>query len=106
MVKPTAKKAVVKYSHTQYKISERRACRLFKLSRTGFRHKAKRSDDPNVIVRIKELAEQRRRFGYRRLHTLLKREGVKMNHKKLRRIYKEQNLSLKIRKGKKNQNHA
>ena len=100
-MKPAARKAVVTYAVSSYPISERRACRLFRLSRTVRRYRSLRSDDPKTIARIKELAEVRRRFGYRRLFTLLKREGIKMNQKKFRRIYKEQKLSLKIRKGRK-----
>lgn len=97
-MKPQAKKAVVSYTRTSYPISERRACRLFRLSRTGNRYQSIRGDDPKIIARIKELADQRRRFGYRRLFNLLKREGIRMNQKKFRRIYREQKLSLKIRK--------
>jgi putative transposase len=97
-VKPRAKKAVVSYTRTSYPVSERRACRLFSLSRSVNRYQSIRFDDPKIIERIKELAERRRRFGYRRLFTLLKREGIKMNQKKFRRIYREQKLSLKVRK--------
>lgn len=92
---------MVSYTRSSYSVSERRACRLFRLSRCAFRHKTVRVDDPAVIARIKELAEERRRWGYRQLHRLLTREGIKMNQKKFRRIYREQKLSLKIRKGKK-----
>lgn len=98
MVKPAAKKAVVLYSRSAYPLSERRACRLFQLSRTANRYHTIRVDDPKVIARIKELAERRRRFGYRRLFNLLQREGINMNQKKFRRIYREQKLSLKVRK--------
>lgn len=92
---------MVSYSQSHYPISERRACRLFRLSRTVKKYKSLRTDDPEIILKIKNLAERRRRFGYRRLFALLKREGVFMNQKKFRRIYNEQSLSLKIRKGKK-----
>ncbi len=99
---PQARKAAVIYARTSFNISERRACRLFRLSRTVSRYKTKRDeDDPAIILKIKDLAERRRRFGYRRLFTLLKREGIFMNQKKFRRIYNEQKLSLKIRKGRK-----
>jgi putative transposase len=101
VVKPQARKAVVSYTQKSYPVSERRACRLFRLSRSVSRYKNLRTDDPEVIFRIKDLAERRRRFGYRRLFTLLKREGISMNQKKFRRIYKDQRLSLKIRKGRK-----
>jgi putative transposase len=57
-----------------------------------------RNDDPKLVTRLRELAEVRRRFGYRRLHVLLKREGFKLNQKKLRRIYREQKLTVKMRK--------
>lgn len=92
---------MVSYTQINFPVSERRACRLFRLSRTVQRYQLQRLDDPEVIEKIKNLSERRRRFGYRRLFTLLKREGVFMNQKKFRRIYKEQRLSLKIRKGKK-----
>lgn len=101
MVKPQAKKAVVSYAQNTYPVSERRACRLFRLSRSVSRYRSLKIEDPKVIKRIQELSEQRRRFGYRRLFVLLKREGIKMNQKKFRRIYSEQKLSLKIRKGRK-----
>ena len=100
-MKPQARKAVVSYTQSSYTVSERRACRLFRLSRSVSRYKLKRSDDPEIILKIKDIAERRRRFGYRRIFTLLKREGIKMNQKKFRRIYFEQKLSLKIRKGRK-----
>lgn len=101
MVKPQARKAAVNYTQSSYPVSERRACRLLRLSRTVKRYQTSRKDDPEVILKIKDLSEKRRRFGYRRLFTLLKREGIKMNQKKFRRIYSEQKLSLKIRKGSK-----
>ena len=101
MVKPQARKAAVAYAQSSYSIRERRACRLFRLSRAVKRYKLNRKDDPEIILKIRDLSERRRRFGYRRLFNLLKREGVFMNEKKFRRIYREQKLSLKFRKGKK-----
>jgi putative transposase len=52
-------------------------------------------------TRLRELASQRRRFGYRRLHILLTREGLLMNHKKLRRLYREERLQVRRRRGRK-----
>lgn len=100
-MKPAVRKVVVQYSQDTYPISERRACCLFRLSRTVKRYQSVREDDPLIIDRIKALAEPRRRWGYRQLHRTLTREGVKMNQKKFRRIYNEQKLSLKIRMGRK-----
>jgi putative transposase len=98
VVKPRARKAAVFYAEAKYPISERRACRLFRLSRAVRRYKRQREDDPKFIARLKELAQHRRRYGYRRLFILLRREGFKMNQKKFRRIYFEQGLSLKVRR--------
>lgn len=92
---------MVQFAHDQYPISVRRACRLFRLSRSVKNYKVLRADDPAVIERIKELAERRKRWGYRQLHRVLAREGIRMNQKKFRRIYRELKLSLKIRKGRK-----
>ena len=89
---------MVQHAKTHFQMSERRACRLFRLSRTVAKYKSKRVDDPKLVNRLKELASQRRRFGAKRLHTLLKREGFKVNLKKIKRIYREQNLLLKMRK--------
>jgi putative transposase len=52
-------------------------------------------------MRLRELASVRRRFGYRRLHILLRREGIVMNHKKLRRLYREERLQVRRRSGRK-----
>ena len=98
MVEPAAKKAAARFAEEVFQLSERRACRLLKISRTAKRHPRKRVDDPKLIERIKELAATRSRWGYRQLHRSLTREGVKMNQKKFRRIYREQKLSLKVRK--------
>lgn len=98
MVKPRARKAAAIYAQNKFPISERRACRLFRLSRTVSRYSKKRSNDPKLVARLKALAELRRRFGAKRLHTLLRREGFHVNLKKLKRIYREENLLLKQRK--------
>ena len=60
-----------------------------------------RPDDTGLRQRLRELASQRRRFGYRRLHLLLEREGVRMNWKKLYRLYREEKLTVRKRGGRK-----
>ena len=80
-------------------ISERRACRLVGLSRTVLSYATK--PDPEAAElrdRLADLAATRRRFGYRRLHALLRREGVAVNHKRLYRIYREAGLSVRRRR--------
>jgi putative transposase len=65
------------------------------------RYASKRPDDSGLRARLRELAHERRRFGYRRLHILLRREGLHMNHKKLRRLYREERLQVRRRMGRK-----
>jgi putative transposase len=65
------------------------------------RYRRRRPDDAAVRSRLRELAAHRRRFGYRRLHILLTREGLVMNHKKLRRLYREERLQVRRRGGRK-----
>lgn len=79
----------------------RRASRLVGLGRNTLRYKPEPDKDAPLRVRMKELAEERRRFGCRRLHVLLKREALVVNHKRTERIYKEENLSLRVRRRKK-----
>lgn len=81
--------------------SQRRACRLIGVAPKVFRHRTGRPDDGALRARLKALAAERRRFGYRRLHLLLKREGVAVNHKKLFRIYREERLVVRKRAGRK-----
>ena len=81
--------------------SQRRACALAGIDPGVYRYRSKRPDDSNVRKRLRELAAERRRFGYRRLHILLKREGVEMNWKKLYRLYKEERLTVRKRGGRK-----
>jgi putative transposase len=82
-------------------LSHRRASDLAGLSRNTLRYEAKPDRDEGLRGRMKELAEKRRRFGYRRLHVLLKRERLVENHKRTERIYRQEKLSLRIRKRKK-----
>ena len=81
--------------------SQRRACGLAGLHTKTYRYRSSRSDDGVLRTRLKSLAHERRRFGYRRLHILLKREGIFVNHKKLYRIYKEERLAVRKRGGRK-----
>jgi len=69
-------------------MSERRACKAIGFCRMTMRYEPGRPDDAALRERMKALAHERRRFGYRRLHVLLKREGHAVNHKKLFRLYR------------------
>lgn len=81
--------------------SQRRACKLVGLQPKTYRYASTRPDDDALRARLKELASQRRRFGYRRLGLLLARQGVRINRKKLYRLYKEERLTVRKRGGRK-----
>jgi putative transposase len=82
-------------------LSQRHACRLVGLDRSTLRYQRKRTDDTAVRQRLRDLAAERRRFGYRRLGWMLAREGHAMNHKKLYRLYREEQLMVRRRRGRK-----
>jgi putative transposase len=84
-----------------YEVSQRRACSVIGADRSSIRYHSSRPDDAMIRTRLRELAAVRRRFGYRRLLVLLRREGLQMNHKKLRRLYAEERLQVRRRGGRK-----
>jgi putative transposase len=101
MVTPAARREAVAHLRLAYKVSERRACSTLGADRTSIRYCSHHPDDGAVRARLRELAAIRRRFGYRRLHILLAREGITMNHKKFRRLYREERLQVRRRGGRK-----
>jgi putative transposase len=83
----------------QFQLSERRACRLVGLSRDSFRNPPMASEQTQALrYRIVDIAHQRRRFGYRRVHDLLRRDFPGVNHKRVYRLYREANLAVRKRK--------
>ena len=86
---------------TEKDYSQRRACRLVGLAPKVYRYRTRRADDGALRGRLKALAAHRRRFGYRRLYLVLRREGIKVNHKKLFRIYVQEKLTVRKRSGRK-----
>ena len=82
-------------------MSERRACCLIGADRRMVRYQSCRPSDRNLRERLRELASERRRFGYRRLHVLLRREGLVQNRKKTQRLYREEGLAVRRRRGRK-----
>ena len=101
MVTPAARREAVAHLRVAFEVSERRACSTLGADRTSIRYRSRRPDDASIRARLRELAAIRRRFGYRRLHILLRREGIIMNHKKLRRLYREERLQVRRRGGRK-----
>lgn len=76
-------------------MSERRACNLLKLHRSTFRYKSIKDPQVELRIRLKDLAAARVGYGYKRLHVLLQREGWNVNHKRIYRLYIEENLGLR-----------
>src|SRR5690606_9169305 len=79
---PAAKREAVAHLRVCHGMSERRACRVIDADRKSVRYRSTRADDAELREKLRELANRRRRFGYRRLHILLRREGVMINRKK------------------------
>ena len=79
-------------------MSERRACRVVGADRKSVRYRSTRPDDADLRERLRALAAERRRFGYRRLHILLRRDGVLVNRKKTQRLYTEEGLTVRKRR--------
>jgi putative transposase len=98
-VTPAARKPVVQHLRKEWQLSERRACGLVDVSRMAMRYVSVR-DDGALRARLRKLAGERRRWGYRKLHVLLRREGMLVNHKRIERIYREEGLSVRRRKRK------
>lgn len=98
ILKPAAMREAVVHLQACHGMSERRACRVIDADRKSVRYRSTRDDDGSLREKLRELANQRRRFGYRRLHILLRREGVMINRKKTQRIYREEGLAVRRRR--------
>jgi len=105
VVTPAALRSVVTYLKEGFQLSERWACTIVGLCRNSYRYQAKPKNDEEIRSRLRELAEQRRKFGAPRLHTLLRREGRLINHKRTERLYREEGLSLRLKKRRKRISH-
>lgn len=101
MVTPAAERRAVAHLMGTHGMSERRACKATGFCRMTVRYKPTREDDASLRERMKAIARERRRFGYRRLHVLLRREGFEVNHKRLFRLYREERLTVRRRGGRK-----
>ena len=98
---PAAKREAVAHLTTAHEMSERRACQVIRADRKMVRYRSRRPADAELRSRLRELAAEQRRFGYRRLHVLLRHEGHVVNRKKTQRLYREEGLSVRRRRGRK-----
>ena len=100
MVKPAARRSSAKWRRGRLDLSVRRACQIVELSESTYRYRSCRTEPAGLRRRLLELARERPRFGYRRLHALLVREGWCINHKRIQRMYREEGLSVRRKKRK------
>jgi putative transposase len=94
-MKPARKREMVDHVRAAWRVSIRRACRAVPVDRSTYHYRSKRPGQAPLSKRIKEIAATRVRYGYRRIHVLLRREGWVVNHKRVRRLYTEEGLQLR-----------
>ena len=98
MVGPAAKRDAVAHLRGVLEMSERRACSLVAADRKMIRYRSRRPPDTELRARLRELANQRRRFGYRRLYILLRDEGEASGINRIYRLYREEGLAVRKRR--------
>jgi len=103
--KSPCKRALVQEVCAQFAIAARRSCRLIGIARATFHYQGHAPDLTALPMRLRDLAEVRRRFGSRRLHVLLQRERRAVNHKRVYRLYREAGLNWRGRAKKKRGSH-
>ena len=98
MVGPAAKRAAVAHLQAIMSLSERRACSVVGADRKMIRYRSSRPPDAALRGRLRDLANERRRFGYRRLFVLLRREGEPSGINRIYRLYREEGLTVRKRR--------
>jgi transposase InsO family protein len=98
VVTPAVKREAVAQLKSLFGLSEGRACRIAGADRKMVRYQARRAPDMELRGRLRELANERRRFGYRRLFVLLRREGEPSGINRISRLYREEGLTVRKRK--------
>lgn len=101
MVTPGAKREAAVHLCATHGVSQRRACEVLQVDRSSVRYRSIRPDDADLRVAMSKVAGERRRFGYRRIHIMLERQGIVMIQKKLRHLYREEKLQVRKRGGRK-----
>ena len=94
---PSRRREVVRHLQQAYGVSERRACRATGFARSTQRYRSVADPQTALRVRLRDLAAARVRYGYRRLWVLLRREGYRVNHKRIYRLYREEGLAIRPR---------
>lgn len=99
MVGPAAKREAVTHLKVTMGLSERRACQIISADRKTVRYQSSRPPELELRAKLRDLANERRRFGYRRLFVLLRRDGEPSGINRIYRLYREEGLSVRKRKG-------
>ena len=92
---PSRRRPVVSYRHDTYRVSEQRACRVARMAVSTFRYESREEPRTALRLRIREIAQTRVRYGYRKIRVLLNREGWKVGKKLVYRLYREEGLDLR-----------
>jgi putative transposase len=101
-----AKRSLLVHCQQVWAVSKTRACRVIKLDRKVYAYQAKRKNQAPLVARIKEIANIRIRYGYKRIYVLLRREGWTVNHKRVHRLYKLEGLNLRYGKPRRHKSSA
>jgi putative transposase len=100
LVGPAALRPAVIELEAKFAMKKRRACRVVGLAPSSLYYRSKRPERADIRARLRDLAAQRPRWGYRRLHVLLHREGHQLNHKLVFRLYRSEGLAVRRKKRK------
>jgi putative transposase len=88
---------LVAYAVVEHGLSERQACQMLKLSRSAYRYQARKPNDEEIVQALLGLAAQKPRWGFRKMVDYLKNMGSAWNHKRIRRVYCELGLNLRVK---------
>ena len=81
----------------EHQLSQRQACELLKISRTAYRYQAKKPDDSEIRAELQKIADEKLRWGFKKMYPYLRNQGNKWNHKRVYRVYCEMGLNLRVK---------
>jgi putative transposase len=88
---------LAQYAAREHDLSERKACRLLSISRTAYRYRSKKPDEPEIRKQLQILTERKPRWGFGKMRDYLRNQGYGWNHKRIRRVYREMKLNLRVK---------
>ena len=97
-LKPAQLREEVETLQVCYAVSKQRACNMLKFQRSSCYYRSVANEQAALRIRIRDLAHARVSYGYRRIHLLLEREGWKVNHKRVYRLYKQEGLIMRTKR--------